>query len=385
MAPRNVMPLFTDAYHADTKRLRLEEHGAYLLLLMEMWRCGGYLPNDPKVLARILGCHGSQFKSIWRTLGPFFTVVEGENGASILTQKKLCTLLSWKSDMSALQKQKADKRWLKEKLAEKTAKLLITHEPDDAAALPNGMPNACRTDAEQMPESMPESMPNACRSDASLPNLLLTESPHPLTRHADAGTKLRMAIVDAFRDLGNNPNGGLPDTGRAETWITQGYDPAICIAVVREVLERNPTISTLAYFDKPIARAHESRAPAPKPNGNGSTKKPDVEYILRHWLSFGETQARRFLRIGQGDCLWPEDWGEPPGSIKGCIVPDDMLRKAGIEPRAYRVSKHWLELRRVDRTMSDEHVILWLNEHVEIDPKSGYPIIRYDDRGRPFV
>jgi|TARA_R110000796_G_scaffold56038_1_gene130191 uncharacterized protein YdaU (DUF1376 family) len=56
MANYPAMPLWTDAYIADTQHLTNEEHGVYLRLLMFAWRtpdCS--LPNDDRRLALMVG------------------------------------------------------------------------------------------------------------------------------------------------------------------------------------------------------------------------------------------------------------------------------------------------------------------------------------------
>ena len=47
------MQFYVGDYLADTLALSTEQHGAYLLLLLTLWRHNGRLPNDPATLARI--------------------------------------------------------------------------------------------------------------------------------------------------------------------------------------------------------------------------------------------------------------------------------------------------------------------------------------------
>ena len=56
MANFPAMPLWTDAYIADTQHLSNEEHGVYLRLLMFAWRTKECcLPDDDKRLALMVG------------------------------------------------------------------------------------------------------------------------------------------------------------------------------------------------------------------------------------------------------------------------------------------------------------------------------------------
>lgn len=56
MAEFSALPLFTDAYLADTRHLSTLQHGAYFLMLMTAWRSKGCsLPNDDAYLAKITG------------------------------------------------------------------------------------------------------------------------------------------------------------------------------------------------------------------------------------------------------------------------------------------------------------------------------------------
>lgn len=78
MAEFPAMPLWTDAYLADTSHLSTEEHGAYFLLLMAAWRTkDAKLRDDDDFLARV----SRSTARVWRRLRPvmlqFWTVEAG--------------------------------------------------------------------------------------------------------------------------------------------------------------------------------------------------------------------------------------------------------------------------------------------------------------------
>lgn len=79
------MPFFVDAYIADTMHLTTEQHGAYLLLLMAMWRAGGALQGDDVKLARITRLSPKRWQAARPVVLAFFR--RSEDGT--LTQKRL--------------------------------------------------------------------------------------------------------------------------------------------------------------------------------------------------------------------------------------------------------------------------------------------------------
>jgi uncharacterized protein YdaU (DUF1376 family) len=78
------MQLYVADYLGDTRHLTTEQHGAYLLLLMTMWRVGGSLPNDAKTLARLAGCTQSRWSKIGAAVVAFF-----DNDGSNLVSRRL--------------------------------------------------------------------------------------------------------------------------------------------------------------------------------------------------------------------------------------------------------------------------------------------------------
>lgn len=106
------MPLFIGDYLADTSRLTTEQHGAYLLLLMDYWR-NGPPPDDNGTLAQITRLSFDAWSNARAKLEQFFTI---ENG--VWRQKRvdeeMASAAVNKGKASAKAKAAADARWGKD-------------------------------------------------------------------------------------------------------------------------------------------------------------------------------------------------------------------------------------------------------------------------------
>lgn len=118
MAQFPALPLFTDAYLADTTHLTTIEHGAYLLLLIVAWRspdCG--LPINSRELMKYTKLSSGQFKRIWPILEPFFyeengRLFQGRLLDELETVRRLTQQRSDAGKASALKRNKRDQRAL---------------------------------------------------------------------------------------------------------------------------------------------------------------------------------------------------------------------------------------------------------------------------------
>jgi uncharacterized protein YdaU (DUF1376 family) len=112
------MPLWVDDFLKDTSKRTLLEKGAYLVLLMEMWKEGGSIAHRDEDIAPRLGISVRE----WMKLKPRlmdFLFVYGPPDAEMLSQKRLQKEWNYVQDvrarMSAKGKQGASGRWQKQK------------------------------------------------------------------------------------------------------------------------------------------------------------------------------------------------------------------------------------------------------------------------------
>lgn len=164
MAEFPAIPLWTDAYLADTRHLTTLEHGAYLLLLMEAWRrphCD--LPDDDLMLARLAGLRPTEWDEVKPIVMSFWI---RDKRRKVWTQKRLTKERSYTREKRQIQKDKAAKRW------ERTKK-------DDAAALPKSCPDDAPTPTPTPTPPKEETHSIECEGEMADFRLALDEPPPP--------------------------------------------------------------------------------------------------------------------------------------------------------------------------------------------------------------
>ena len=78
------MPFYVGDYLADTMHLSAAQHGAYLLLLMALWRGNGSIPDCDAMLAAITKSMPQEWKKLRPVLEKLCVVAEG-----VWSQKRL--------------------------------------------------------------------------------------------------------------------------------------------------------------------------------------------------------------------------------------------------------------------------------------------------------
>ncbi len=145
MAEYPALPLWTDAYLADTLDLATEEHGVYLLMLMLAWRrpnCA--LPNDLAGLKRMLGgccrdMHGNRFNRIVpKLISQFFEV--GKDGE--LHQKRLGKERDYLRKQSETQRDRVNKRWANKKEINSLSDTAVVPAGNTPTPTPTPTPNS---------------------------------------------------------------------------------------------------------------------------------------------------------------------------------------------------------------------------------------------------
>lgn len=107
MRKAHALPLFGDAYLADTRHLTLEEHGAYLQLLLIAWRTDDCsLPADDRRLAMMLGITPKKWGKLKPQVMAFWELTDtGWQQKRLLKERRM---VAKKSEQNA---EAANTRW----------------------------------------------------------------------------------------------------------------------------------------------------------------------------------------------------------------------------------------------------------------------------------
>lgn len=103
------MPLYVADYLADTRRLSMAQHGAYMMIIMDYWR-NGPPPDDDKVLARIVSASEPEWLAVRESVKCFFLITDGKWTHGRI-ETELLKARSNKDRASEAGKASAQKRW----------------------------------------------------------------------------------------------------------------------------------------------------------------------------------------------------------------------------------------------------------------------------------
>jgi len=269
MAEFPSLPLFTDAYLADTRHLSATEHGAYLLLLMMAWRTPDCrLPDDDAKLAKWACVDARTWKRIKPTIMEFWTPESGT--------------------------------WTQRRLAKEREYVSKRAEVARGNGSRGGRPKALKVNA----AGNPAGSSRGTQQKAPNPN------PNPNPREEEKQRAPAFAydrLIEAASARGPcHPNlvlGILP----IMDLIGLGFDlESDILPVIRE--KAKPEISSWKYFIPAIRQRREERTAA----------KPAPVAQQEDW-------AGRLKVWRQG--TWAPAWGPKPGE-RNCRVPPELLHDA---------------------------------------------------------
>lgn len=164
------MPLYIADYLADTGRLSAEQHGAYLLALMDYWRSGP-LPDDDEALARITRLPPERWRQQRPAIARFFDIEDGE-----WRHKRVDEERRKAKENQAMKKERAKKgaaaRWEKERTGNASS-----NAPSNASSNPDAMLDDCPS-----PSPSPSPSKSTSRGEARAPDAAPPAPKKPTTK-----------------------------------------------------------------------------------------------------------------------------------------------------------------------------------------------------------
>lgn len=288
MADFPSMPLWVDAYLGDTTHLTTIEHGAYLLLIMTMWRSkDGTLPNDDKMLARYTKLTTAQWKRIKPIILDFFTEKDG-----VLFQSRLTAERSFVEQKRKQQSSAGKASALKRKENGSTG---VNSNVDDP--LQHNGNEASTPTPTPIKEKYIKEKNDPSERNEFVKKTKITQSFCPDQESAEYAASLNLNVDEEQRKFINH-------------FSADGQ------------LRHDWQFAFRAWCDK----AAEFAA-----NRKSSSGKQSEKQLT------GDERYRSLMIIFQKKGYWPKSAGPEPGKA-GCYVPADVLREFGFEPIEVRCS-----------------------------------------------
>ena len=230
------MPFYPADYLADTRRLTTEQHGAYLLLLMDSWSSGA-LPDDYAVLARVAGLDAESWARARQALAGYFEIASGKwVHARIEREREHAQAYAQAS--SSRGKKAATARWSKKKPEESTEKPAesVDNSQKDAHAYAQALHGECH------PQPQPQYKTTVVNDDVDNPDSSASAgaAPSSFAGPAELPEQSRRAAADAqwaragqlcklVRDMGRAENLSVtaqPGHPNVLDWVTAGVTDA---------------------------------------------------------------------------------------------------------------------------------------------------------------
>lgn len=244
------MPFYVGDYLGDTQRLTTEQHGAYLLLILDYWR-NGPPPDDDGVLAQITRLDAKLWKRHRAALIRLFVVRDGE-----WHHKRIDRELD-------AAKENADRRSSKAKAAAEAR--WGNAKPDDQASPVDATSNATGI-ATSNAQRMPQAMLGECPPPSPSPKEEVKNKPPPVSaRDKFAGCPPDLRRVCETGDFASVPNDGhllrewlaLPDMQ-----LDRDILPLIERFSREEMARKGRKPFTLKFFDARVREKHAEDAAA---------------------------------------------------------------------------------------------------------------------------
>ena len=185
------MPLYIGDYLADTTRLTTEQHGAYLLLIMDYWR-NGPPPDDDSILENITKMKAKEWKKTKQFVMNFFALKDGV-WLHTRIERELSDAAAGKAKAEEKAKKAAEARWGK-------------HGSDDASSnATSNAPSIGQALHEECPLQSQSPLPTKTKSKAesalatrlpanwnpSLPDIAFCTTERPELRPDDVGDRFK--------------------------------------------------------------------------------------------------------------------------------------------------------------------------------------------------